>query len=82
MNEQDYAVTFQLTPVPSEEDELYYNYPITILTNEFIINKSSNPALISTLLYQQLEYFSNIFNLEYNENHIILIQYKALMATY
>lgn len=80
LNEQDYAVTFHLTSIPSQE--LYYNNPITILTNDFIINKDSNSALISTLLYQQLEYFSNIFNLEYNDFHFILIRYTALKATY
>jgi hypothetical protein len=79
LNEQDYAVTFHLTSVPSQE--LYYNTPKTILTNEFIINKSSNPALISTLLYQQLEYFCNIFNSDYNENHFILIRYTVLIAS-
>jgi hypothetical protein len=79
LEEQDYAVTFHLTSVPSQE--LYYNTPKTILTNEFIINKSSNPALISTLLYQQLEYFCNIFNSDYNENHFILIRYTVLIAS-
>jgi|HubBroStandDraft_2_1064218.scaffolds.fasta_scaffold59268_2 hypothetical protein len=79
LNEQDYAVTFHLTSVPSQE--LYYNSPKTILTNEFIINKSSNPVLISTLLYQQLEYFCNIFNSDYNENHFILIRYTVLTAS-
>jgi hypothetical protein len=79
LNEQDYAVTFHLTSVPSQE--LYYNTPKTILTNEFIINKSSNPALISKLLYQQLEYFGNIFNSDYNENHFILIRYTVLTAS-
>ena len=79
MNEQDYAVTFHLSCVPSQE--LYYNTPEIILTNEFIINKSSNPALISTLLYQQLDYFYNSFNIGYYENHTILIRYKALTAS-
>lgn len=80
LNEQDYAVTFHLCCIPSQE--LYYNTPDIILTNEFMVNKSSNPALISVLLYQQLDYFYNSFNVGYYENHTIVIRYKALNATY
>lgn len=79
LNEQDYAVTFHLSCVPSEE--LYYNTPEIILTKEFIVNKTSNPNLISVLLYQQLDYFYNSFNMGYYDNHSILIRYKALSAS-
>lgn len=79
LNVQDYAVTFHLSCVPSED--LYYNTPEIILTKEIMINKSSNPALISVLLYQQLDYFYNSFNIGYYENHTILIRYKALTAS-
>ena len=43
-----------------------------------MVNKSSNPILISVLLKQQLEYFYNSFNVGYYENHSILIRYIAL----
>ena len=78
LNEQDYAVTFHLSSVPSEK--LYYNTPEIILTNEFIVNKSSNSNLISVLLYQQLDYFYNSFQVGYYENYSIVIRYKALTA--
>lgn len=80
LNEQDYAVTFHLSCVPSQE--LYYNTPEIILTNEFVANKSSNPALISVLLYQQLDFFYNSFNVAYYENHFILIRYRSLKASH
>lgn len=79
LNEQDYAVTFHLSCVPSQE--LYYNTPEIILTNEFMVNKSSNPILISVMLYQQLEYFYNSFNVAYYENHTIQIRYNGLTST-
>lgn len=78
LNVQDYAVTFHLSCLPSQE--LYYNTPDIILTNEFMVNKSSNPALISVLLYQQLDFFYNSFNVGYYENHSIIIRYKPLTA--
>lgn len=77
LNEQDYAVTFHLSCVPSQE--LYYNTPEIILTNEFMVNKFSNPNLISVLLYQQLDYFYNSFNMGYYENHIVKIKYQPLI---
>jgi uncharacterized protein YneF (UPF0154 family) len=75
---QDYAVTFEL--ISKTSDELIY--PKIILTNEFIVNKESNPVIISSLLSNQLENIYNMFDAEYKENHYILIRYTALTASF
>jgi hypothetical protein len=79
INNQDYAVTFEL--ISKTPDNLLSNYPRIILSNEFIINKDSNPAIISTLLSNQLRNVYDMFDSENKDNHYIVIKYTALIAT-
>lgn len=79
LDEQDYATTFSL--VTKTSDELFSNYPRIILSNEFMLNKNSNPVIISSLLSIELDNLYNMFDAEYNDNHYILIKYTALIAS-
>lgn len=79
INEQDYAVKFEL--VSKNADDLLTHYPKITLCNEFVINNNSNPVLISTLLSTELENIYNMFDAEYNEDHYIVIRYTVLIAS-
>jgi len=80
IDEQDYAVSFHLVLKTSEG--LFLNYPKFILSDEFIVNKLSNPVIVSTFLSTQQENTYNLFNSDYNENQYIVIQYTNLMASH
>lgn len=79
IDDQDYAVILEL--VSKKSDVLYSNYPRIILSNEFMLNKCSDPTLISTLLSTALENIYNMFEAEHNENHYIVIRYTVLIAS-
>ena len=79
INKQDYAVTFEL--ISKTPDNLLSNYPRIILSNEFIVNKDSNPVIISLLLSNQLRNVYDMFDSENKDNHYIVIKYTALTAT-
>jgi len=79
LEEQDYASTFTL--VSKGSDDLFSNYPRIILSNEFMVNKYSDPVIISTLLSKELENLYNMVDGEYNENHYIIISYTVLIAS-
>jgi len=74
-----YASRFTL--VSKGSDDLFSNYPRIILSNEFMVNKYSDPVIISTLLSKELENLYNMVDGEYNENHYIIIQYTLLTAS-
>jgi hypothetical protein len=46
-----------------------------------MVNNNSNPVLISTLITDQLNILCNLFNIDNNKNHLILIHYASLKAT-
>jgi hypothetical protein len=79
LERQDYAVTFEV--ISKKPDGLFSNYPRIILSNEFMVNKNSNPVIISSLLSTELDNLYNMFNAEYNDYHYILIRYTALIAS-
>lgn len=80
IDDQDYAVTLEL--FSDSSDDLFLNHPRIILSNEFIVNKYSNPVLISSLLSSKLEQLYKMFDAEYNDNHYIVIRYGSLIASY
>jgi hypothetical protein len=51
--------------------ELYTNNPRIILSNEFIVNKNSNPLIISSLISNQTDFIHNMFDGEVD--HYIFI---------
>ncbi len=79
INKQDYSVTFEL--ISKTQDNLLSNYPRIILSNEFIVNKQSNPVLISSFLSNQLRNVYEMFDSENKDNHYIVIKYTALIAS-
>lgn len=79
LDEQDYAITFTL--VSKGSNELFSNYPRIILNKEFMVNKYSDPATISTLLKTELENLYNMFDAKYDDNHYIIIQITLLTAS-
>jgi hypothetical protein len=78
LNEQDYAVTFEI--IPKDKAGLYLNNPRVILTREFMVNRYSDFTLISSLLSSQLLNFCKMFSIENDVDHYIIIHYKLLTA--
>lgn len=79
LDEQDYAVTFELV---SKNQIVYFsNYPKIILSNEFMLNKCSDPVLISSLLSRELENIYQMFDAGYNKKYYIIIHYTVLIAS-
>jgi hypothetical protein len=79
LDEADYAITFEL--ISKTSDGLFLNYPRIILSKEFMLNKCSDPVLISRLLSTELENIYRMFDAEDNEKHYIRIQYTHLTAS-
>lgn len=57
------------------------NNPVIILSKEFMVNNTSNPLVISSLIKLQLEKVYNMFNSETSNDHFILIKYTELTAS-
>jgi hypothetical protein len=77
LNEQDYAVTIELI----SKDKAGLNNPRVILSREFMVNRCSNPILISSLISSQTDKIYEMFNIENKVDHNIIIHYRSLMAT-
>jgi hypothetical protein len=80
LGQRDYAVTIEF--IAYNSDISLTNRPRIILSKEFMVNKDSDPLLISNFLIDQLNVLYNLFDIENNENHIILIHYVSLNASY
>lgn len=75
LEDQDYAVIIEL--ISKDND-----FPRIILNNEFIVNSSSNPLLISTFLSEQIENTKNCsISSIFKDDYIIVINYTVLTAS-
>ena len=79
LEEQDYAVTIEL--ISKDKVGLFPNNPRVILTREFIVNNYSNPIIISSLISSQIANIYEMFNINDEVDHYILIHYRLLMPT-
>jgi len=80
LSDQDYAITIEL--ISNNSEEIFPSHHRVILSKEFIVNKHSNPLIISTLISNGVENIYNMFNhSNKNKNHYILIKYTILMTS-
>jgi hypothetical protein len=80
LKDQDYAISLEY--IGLDKDHINkpidpINNPRIILSTEFIINKHSNPIIISSLISQQVKFINNIFGVEVD--HYIMMWFSPLI---
>jgi hypothetical protein len=75
LKDQDYAISLEY--IGLDIDPISINKPRIILSKEFIINKHSNPIIISSLISNQVKYIHNILGVEVD--HCIMMWFSPLI---
>lgn len=75
LKDQDYAISLEY--IGLDIDPISINKPRIILSKEFIINKHSNPIIISSLISNQVKYIYNILGVEVD--HCIMMWFSPLI---